>query len=363
MLYQLFFEQGQDSMFIIRESDGRIIKVNDAAVKAYGYSRDEMLIMRIQDLFDPATVKAIESLQGGSLDECTIAAWHGHKDSSTFPVEVSLKTVATEGGKLLLGVIRKVAKRKLILDILKKAGGSVHADVTGRRETEEKINSYQKQLRSLAAQLSLVEEQERRRIAEGIHDHIGQSLAVSRLKMRALKRAASLVDVLAGLDEIIAIIEEVIMKTRSLTFELSPPVLYDLGFEAVVEWLGEQVLERNGVDVSINSELKSKPLDEDVRIFLFTAVRELFFNIIKHARAQKVFIDMQDLGEKIMVTVRDNGIGFDTGLCGPSPGKKAGFGLFSIRERLEHLGGRLEIVSRKGVGTSVSIEAPFENRP
>ncbi len=129
-----------------------------------------------------------------------------------------------------------------------------------------------------------------------------------------------------------------------------------------MEWLGEQILERNGVGVSLNSELKSKSLDEEVGMILFTAVRELLFNIIKHARAQKVFINIQDLGEKIMVTVRDNGIGFDTLLYGPIPGKKAGFGLFSIRERLEHLGERLEIVSRNGFGTSVSIEAPFENR-
>ncbi len=129
-----------------------------------------------------------------------------------------------------------------------------------------------------------------------------------------------------------------------------------------MEWLGEQILERNGVGVSLNSELKSKLLDEEVRIILFTAVRELFFNIIKHARAQKVFINIQDLGEKIMVTVQDDGIGFDTRLCGPSPGKKAGFGLFSIQERLEHLGGRLEIVSRHGFGTSVFIETPLKNR-
>ncbi len=651
MFYQLFFEQGQDSMFIIRTSDGRIIKANEAAAKTYGYSRDEMLLMCLQDLFDPATVNTIESIKAGTLNECTLETRHVRKDGCIFPVAVSIKSVASEEGILLLGTVRDLTKhestlekikaeerqrlnitgitwqkqaeeklqaanrqlldiidflpdatfvinlegqviawnhaieemtgvckediigkgdyaytvpfygkpRPILIDLvfmeeseikhqydyvrregdtffgetfvpsayrgrgaflwgkasplydqdgniagaiesirdisglkhleeviqmtgkelqlaLEKLGErelmdriiqtspagilvvnsamevmfanaraeqvlgleikdkarrtykkpvwsvtddkgnpianeemvyknvittgnqvydvvntlwwpdgtrtllSINAaplmgrsgridgavlsieDVTGRREAEEKITSYQKQLRSLAAQLSLVEERERRRIAEGIHDHIGQSLAISRLKMRTLKRAVSLVEVLAGLDEIIVIIEEVIMKTRSLTFELSPPVLYDLGFEAVVEWLGEQVLMRNGVDVNLNSKLKSKSPDEDVRIFLFTAVRELFFNIIKHARAQEVFIDIQDLGEKIMVTVRDNGIGFDTRLFGPSPGKKAGFGLFSIRERLEHLGGRLEIVSRLGFGTSVSIEAPFENR-
>jgi PAS domain S-box-containing protein len=232
-------------------------------------------------------------------------------------------------------------------------------DVTERKKAEKRISTYQRQLRSLTAELSLVEERERRRIAEGIHDHIGQSLAVTRLKLGALKKASSFDTILRNLDEIVALIEVTIQNTRSLTFELSPPILYDLGFEAAVEWLGEQVLEKNGVEVSLENELQPKSLDEEVRIILFTAVRELFFNIIKHARAQKVFISIQDLGEKILVTVKDDGIGFETHLCGP--GKTAGFGLFSIKERLEHLGGRLEIISRPGFGTSVAIEAPLKN--
>ncbi|MFX4262849.1 PAS domain S-box protein [Pelotomaculum propionicicum] len=235
-------------------------------------------------------------------------------------------------------------------------------DVTLRSEAEERINSYQKQLRSLAAKLALVEERERRRIAEGIHDHIGQSLAVARLKLGALKKAAPTESVLSTLDDINALIEEAIKNTRSLTFELSPPILYDLGFGAAVEWLGEQLLEKNGVGFNLVNRLKPKSLGEELRIILFTIVRELFFNIVKHAGAKKVNILVQKLGDNIQVEVVDDGAGFDTALIGPGYRKNEGFGLFSIHERLEHLGGRLEIISKPGHGTCVTVEAPLANR-
>lgn len=234
-------------------------------------------------------------------------------------------------------------------------------DVTLRREAEERIISYQKQLRSLAAKLSLVEERERRRIAEGIHDHIGQSLAVARLKIGALKKAASTEAALTNLDEINALVEEAIKNTRSLTFELSPPILYDLGFGAAVEWLGEHLLEKNGVGFNLVNDLRPKSLDEEMRIILFTAVRELFFNIVKHAGARKVSISVQERGDRIQLEVKDDGSGFDTTLIGPEYRKADGFGLFSINERLEHLGGRMEIESKPGYGTRITIEAPLTN--
>jgi signal transduction histidine kinase len=235
-------------------------------------------------------------------------------------------------------------------------------DVTLRREAEERINIYQKQLRSLAAKLALVEERERRRIAGGIHDHIGQSLAVARLKLGALKKTALTGSALSILDDINALIEEAIKNTRSLTFELSPPILYDLGFVAAVEWLGEQLLEKNGIGFNLVNRLNSNSLGEELRIILFTTVRELFFNIVKHAGAKKVNILVQKLGDKIQVEVVDDGAGFDTTLTGLGYRKNEGFGLFSIHERLEHLGGRLEILSEPGHGTRVTIEAPLKNR-
>lgn len=234
-------------------------------------------------------------------------------------------------------------------------------DVTQRREAEEKINSYQKQLRSLAAKLALVEERERRRIAEGIHDHIGQALAVARLKIGALKKVTSRQAALTDLEDINALIEEAINNARTLTFELSPPLLYDLGFGAAVEWLGENLLEKNGIEFKLINKLKPRSLDEEIRIILFTVVRELFFNIVKHAGAKKVDISVQKRGDIIRLVVEDDGTGFDPVAIGPGYRRNEGFGLFSINERLEHLGGRLEIISEPGQGTRVTVEAPLSN--
>jgi signal transduction histidine kinase len=129
-----------------------------------------------------------------------------------------------------------------------------------------------------------------------------------------------------------------------------------------VEWLGEQLLEKNGIGFNLVNRLNSNSLGEELRIILFTTVRELFFNIVKHAGAKKVNILVQKLGDKIQVEVVDDGAGFDTTLTGLGYRKNEGFGLFSIHERLEHLGGRLEILSEPGHGTRVTIEAPLKNR-
>jgi PAS domain S-box-containing protein len=232
-------------------------------------------------------------------------------------------------------------------------------DVTLRREAEERISRYQKQLRALATELALVEEQERRRIAEGIHDHVGQFLALARLKIGALTKAAELDATKKELDEINSLIGEAIKNTRILTFELSPPILYDLGFGAAVEWLGEQLLEKNGVGFKLINKKKPKSLSEELSVILFTTVRELFINIVKHARAKKVTISIEKTSDKIMLEIQDDGAGFRTSLNGSDYRKVAGFGLFSIHERLEHLGGRLEIVSRPGRGSCITIAAPL----
>ncbi len=119
-------------------------------------------------------------------------------------------------------------------------------DITERKASEEKIRVYEEQLRSLASELTLLEERERRRIANDLHDHIGQNLALSKIKLGELRASVSS-SLVKPLHEIHGLIEQTIQYTRSLTFELSPPILYELGFEAAVEWLAEQIQEKHGI--------------------------------------------------------------------------------------------------------------------
>ncbi len=183
-------------------------------------------------------------------------------------------------------------------------------DITKRKEAEEKLMLYQQQLRSLASELSLAEERLRRRIAAELHDHIAQNLAISKIKLESLKD-----DVEPGLakslKEVINLISQTIDASRSLTFEISPPVLYELGFEAAVGWLVRQTRQRFGLDVEFVNDEKPKPLNADIRVLLFQAVRELLVNVVKHAKAKKAKVYARAVDDNIQVTVEDNGVGFD----------------------------------------------------
>jgi len=227
-------------------------------------------------------------------------------------------------------------------------------DITEQKKNEEDIRSYQEQLRSLASDLSLTEENERRRLATELHDQVGQILALAQIKLGALRESVSTTHLAAPLEEIRRLLEQSIRFTRSLTFELSPPILYDLGFEAAVEWLADMMEEQQGLHIQINRNgYPPQPLNEEIRVLLFQAVRELLVNVVKHAQASQVQIAIAKEGKYLKVTVSDDGVGL-------SPDVSHGFGLFSIRERLKYLGGQLEVLSAPGQGAQVALMVPLK---
>ncbi len=198
----------------------------------------------------------------------------------------------------------------------------------------------------------LSEESERRRLAVELHDQIGQVLAATKIKLGSLRKQIST----AGLDEqcgeAIALCDQAIKFTRSLTSELSPPILYELGFEAALEWLARQHRERYGISVEMIDDRQPKPLSDDVRVLLFRAVRELLVNVSKHAQADSITISVAREASDIRVVVEDDGIGFDISKAKVGEG----FGIFNIRERLELLGGSVDMKSEPGRGTQVILK-------
>ncbi|MHC4230966.1 MAG: sensor histidine kinase, partial [Planctomycetota bacterium] len=232
-------------------------------------------------------------------------------------------------------------------------------DITERKKAEEKLLIYQKSLRSMALELSLAEERLKRRLATDVHDHIGQNLAMSKIKLESLKQSIDSPPLADALEEVSKMLAETIESTRSLTFELSPPVLYELGFEAAVEWLVRKTRAEHGILAVFRNDGRPKPLDNDVRVLLFQAVRELLINVAKHAKAQNVTVSARRRQDEILVTIEDDGVGFDPSRLGARSRKNTGFGLFSVRERLGHIGGRLDIDSNPNAGTRVTLTAPI----
>jgi len=242
---------------------------------------------------------------------------------------------------------------------LENAVEKLRSEVSERKKAEEKLLTYQKQLRSSASELSLAEERLRRKIATDVHDHISQNLAISKLKIESLTQSATSPELARELEEIRDLIAQVVESTRSLTFELSPPVLYELGFEAAVEWLVRQTRKQYGLSAEFEDDGRTKPLDGNVRILLFQAVRELLVNVVKHAKASSVKVSTQRVGDQIRVSVEDDGVGFDVAQVHSQDHMTSGFGLFNIRERLDHIGGHLDIASRAGKGTRITLVAPI----
>jgi signal transduction histidine kinase len=219
----------------------------------------------------------------------------------------------------------------------------------------------EKQLRSLASKLSLTEERERRRIATDLHDYIGQKLAITKIKLGSLQESLSSTDYSKELKEIKQLIEESIKYARSLMSELSPPILYELGFEAAIEWLTEQISKQHDISCSFKDDKRYKPLADEIRGVLFQGVRELLNNIVKYAQAQNAKVSICKDSNSLRIDVKDDGIGFDVSKIYTYENVERGFGLFNIRERLNYLGGSVKIKSKPGHGTHVTLTAQLKS--
>ncbi|MDH4320879.1 MAG: DUF3365 domain-containing protein [Desulfobulbaceae bacterium] len=255
-------------------------------------------------------------------------------------------------------ILEAVGQR--IADLLPPAAFVINSrDITTRKLAEEKLLSYQRQLRSLAARLSQAEDETRRAIANDLHEQLGQNLSVLKLKLGTLMKATPQAETLAQLRSFDELLATTIKETRNLTFELSPPILYDIGLEAAIIWLAEQFQGRNRIICWVEDDGNEKPIDTVLRGILFRAVQEALNNVLKHAGAQRVTIGIRRVETTIRIDIVDDGCGFAPAPQDNHPGHAPGFGLFSIRERLSLLGGALEIASTPGSGTRLTMTAPL----
>jgi PAS domain S-box-containing protein len=215
------------------------------------------------------------------------------------------------------------------------------------------------QLQALAAELAEAEERERRRLAEVMHDHLQQILVGARFRLATARLADSDRERDAEFTKLDGTLSEAISVTRSMIVELSPPVLYDEGLMAALRWQAARVGERYGLPVEVDAPDSAEPETEAVKSLLFQAVRELLFNVVKHAKAHSAKLRASRLPNgRIELVVEDDGIGFDVDAAMRGNGFRNSFGIFSIRERLDVLGGSLSFDSSAGRGTRAVLEAP-----
>ena len=227
-----------------------------------------------------------------------------------------------------------------------------------RARANAALLAHQEQLRLLAEQLVVAEENERRQIAEFLHDRIGQNLALVKLRLRTLANQQPAAH--PALDEVSKLMDEVISDTRGLTADLGTPALYELGLEAALDSLVRRFGEVHGIAARCEDDGSRKPLSERTRLVAYQSVRELLHNIVKHAEASLVVVRAERVLDALVLTVRDRGLGFDASRFEYRVTAAGGFGLFNIRERVEHLGGSCRVRSTPGEGTEVTLTLPLD---
>jgi len=227
-----------------------------------------------------------------------------------------------------------------------------------REQARQQLMLHQANLRSLAAQLAASEQRERRRVAELLHDRVGQTLALLSIKLAQARGVTDDPALKGMLSETKELVGGLITEIRSLTFELCPPILYELGLHQAVEWLGEELQRGCGLEVWVAQEGDPGLLSENLRTTLYQAVRELLTNVVKHAEARSVSVTLSGRADQVIVAVEDDGKGMVAPLFASSLVAHHGFGLFNLRERLTFIGGSMRVDSHEGGGTTVTLVAP-----
>jgi PAS domain S-box-containing protein len=352
----------------LRQSEARYrLLVENAGVPIVVVNRDGVVEM--------LNGTAADVLSGAPEDIAGKSLWELVPASAADQCMATIRPALDSGSSLFDEITAEIRGRKVLfsirIDPVRDEDGTISRvqvvgqDITAHVQREQELLTHQQHLRALASELALTEERERRQIAADLHDRIGQALTIAVMKTGLLEGDVSAPDARRDLREVSELIGQALHATRSLTFELSPPILYDLGLEPALEWLAEHVQGEHAIEVSFRDDGARKLLDADIRVTLFKAAREALFNVVKHARTGKAEVAVSRCGDSIEVLIRDDGIGFDPAerlerrAESPGNGADGGFGLFNMRERLHQLGGQVKIDSRPGCGTCITLRAPL----
>ena len=315
--------------------DGTIFYCNPRFAQMVQAKPEKLIGIRFQDLIRPEEQSDFEEIfkqvgQSGIRGEFCLKTTTG----KCVPVQLSVYQLAEE-------------------DVI---GTSIIAtDLTERRHAEEKI-------RSLASKLTRAEQEERHRISQILHDDLQQQLFAIKAQLAMLKDAneknKGSPELQTTLDQVQSWLSDAITITRNLSIDLSPIVLQGEGLTKAIVWLASQMKEQYGLQVDLQAKGDFHNLDSHMRVLLFQAVRELLFNIVKHAGISQATVSLEQADGGRRITVSDSGKGFEVESIMNDP--KTAHGLLMLQDRLGLIGGSIEVTSKLGDGTRVVIEIPLD---
>jgi PAS domain S-box-containing protein len=340
--------------------DGRFLQTNERMCELLDMAESELTMRNLFDVTHPddreANRKLMNRLLLGGAGNISLEQRLVRRDGSPVWVSMYLALLLDAGGRLehVIGVIQDIHARKIAEHQLQQLNADLEQRVAAR--TRDLVHS-QNRLRKLASDLSLTEERERRRIAGELHDYLAQLLVATRMKLNQTRPWRS-TKYAATLGEVDRMLDQALTYTRTLVAQLSPPVLYQFGVPAALKWLGDQ-MERHGLRVRTHIGGERLSLSEEEAVLLFQSARELLLNVVKHAGCPSAEMRLEVVAGNLHLTVRDDGRGFDSTAVRDSSASGNTFGLFSIRERMESLGGRVDIATAPHQGTKVTLVMPL----
>ncbi len=290
-----------------------------------------------------------------------------HADGSVRWFASRGEVVAIHRRKRMVGIVQDITERKHSEAELRRWKEELEWRVEERTQA---LVASQSKLRALAAELNLAEQRERKRLAAELHDHLAQLLVLARIKLGQIRLVDNPLsesrtdELLREMDETLS---ESVTYTRTLVADLSPPILHEFGLSAALKWLVERMQHQHQLPVTFRPPAEDRlDLPEDKAVLIFQSVRELLINAAKHARCKLAVVETQLSPEALHIKVSDDGVGFD---AASTPSISTGsvlsshFGLFSIRERMEALGGIFNIASQPGSGTLATLTLPLSEGP
>lgn len=347
------FYEGIIDGFAHVDMTGRLQEFNRSFMALLGYEKRSELKRLSFHAFTPAKWHALE--EGIVRDQVMVRGYsevyqkeYIRKDGSIIPVELRAYLVRDPGGNPvgMWAMVRDISAQLRMQRALRQSHGQL----------ERKVRERTLRLRKLAGELSQAEHKERRRIAQVLHEDLQQRLVAMKYQAQDMAGFLMAEGGQRRLPRLLEEMDQAIQITRTLSSDLCPPVLYDLGLGAALEWLATDLKKRLGLVIATDVAAGARLLSDDLRIFAFEAVRELLLNVAKHAGVKSVMIQVASGGRHaVRVTVVDKGKGFD---ARRQIHEQQKFGLFSIQERARSFGGRLTVVSRPGQGTRATIVLP-----
>lgn len=331
--------------FVMTDANNSILEVNKAFCHLTGYEEIELLGKKVMEAEIAAGVPNHELLISESIDSAHLRFETKliKKNKQQIDVEVSINQSLIVGHQKFI-FVRDISEKKRI-------------EEQEAKNLKQSI-IYQRKLKNLHSKLLAVEEKERKEMAAFLHDGIGQNLAIAYLKLSYVTNHQ--IDSKTGrlISESMGLIDQAIKESRMLTYDLSPPILHELGIVATLKWKLEKIENEFNIKTKLVSQANYLTLSNETESLLYRIFSELFNNIIKHAAASEIKVVIRQNHKMLNIEVKDNGKGFDANGMGS---RTVGFGLFNIRERLESIQGAMRIDSEQNKGTVVYLQIPDDH--